>query len=46
MALEQDHRISEAVKREQSRLRNFIRRRMRQLRPELPPEKESADEQE
>ena len=28
MALEQDQRISEAVKREQSRLRNFIRRRV------------------
>jgi RNA polymerase sigma factor (sigma-70 family) len=28
MALEQDHRISEVVKREQSRLRNFIRRRV------------------
>src|SRR5437660_11522789 len=28
MALEQDERISEVVKREQSRLRNFIRRRV------------------
>ena len=28
MALEQDQRISEVVKREQSRLRNFIRRRV------------------
>ena len=28
MALEQDQRISDAVKREQSRLRNFIRRRV------------------
>src|SRR5437773_858374 len=28
MALEQDRRISEVVKREQSRLRNFIRRRV------------------
>lgn len=28
MALDQDQRISEAVKREQSRLRNFIRRRV------------------
>ena len=28
MALDQDHRISEVVKREQSRLRNFIRRRV------------------
>ena len=28
MSLEQDQRISEAVKREQSRLRNFIRRRV------------------
>ena len=28
MALEQDNRISEVVKREQSRLRNFIRRRV------------------
>ena len=28
MALQQDQRISEAVKREQSRLRNFIRRRV------------------
>src|SRR5579864_9144606 len=28
MALEQDVRISEVVKREQSRLRNFIRRRV------------------
>jgi RNA polymerase sigma factor (sigma-70 family) len=28
MALEQDQRISEAVRREQSRLRNFIRRRV------------------
>src|ERR1700690_2766570 len=28
MALEQDQRISELVKREQSRLRNFIRRRV------------------
>src|ERR1700720_3709990 len=28
MALEQNQRISEAVKREQSRLRNFIRRRV------------------
>jgi RNA polymerase sigma factor (sigma-70 family) len=28
MALEQDRRISDAVKREQSRLRNFIRRRV------------------
>lgn len=28
MALEQDQRISEAVKREQARLRNFIRRRV------------------
>jgi RNA polymerase sigma factor (sigma-70 family) len=28
MALEQDRRISEAVRREQSRLRNFIRRRV------------------
>src|SRR6266496_2077392 len=28
MALEQDQRISEALKREQSRLRNFIRRRV------------------
>src|ERR1017187_8974988 len=28
MALEQDKRISEVVKREQSRLRNFIRRRV------------------
>src|ERR1700675_761613 len=28
MAFEQDQRISEAVKREQSRLRNFIRRRV------------------
>ncbi len=28
MAVEQDQRISEAVKREQSRLRNFIRRRV------------------
>ena len=28
MALEQHHRISEVVKREQSRLRNFIRRRV------------------
>src|SRR6187549_4263927 len=28
MALEQDERISEAVEREQSRLRNFIRRRV------------------
>ena len=28
MALEQDQRISQAVKREQSRLRNFIRRRV------------------
>jgi len=28
MVLEQDHRISEVVKREQSRLRNFIRRRV------------------
>jgi len=28
MAIEQDQRISEAVKREQSRLRNFIRRRV------------------
>ena len=28
MALEQDQRISDVVKREQSRLRNFIRRRM------------------
>src|SRR5436190_20758418 len=28
MAIEQDQRISEVVKREQSRLRNFIRRRV------------------
>ena len=28
MALEQDQRITEVVKREQSRLRNFIRRRV------------------
>src|ERR1700680_2164398 len=28
MAPEQDHRISEVVRREQSRLRNFIRRRV------------------
>src|SRR2546426_12075096 len=28
MALEQDRRISEVVKREESRLRNFIRRRV------------------
>src|SRR5438270_13991448 len=28
MALEQDQRISEVVKRDQSRLRNFIRRRV------------------
>ena len=28
MALEQDQRISDVVKREQSRLRNFIRRRV------------------
>ena len=28
MALEQDQRISEAVKRDESRLRNFIRRRV------------------
>src|SRR5216117_4381947 len=28
MALDQDQRISEVVKREQSRLRNFIRRRV------------------
>ena len=28
MALEQDHRISDVVKREGSRLRNFIRRRV------------------
>jgi DNA-directed RNA polymerase specialized sigma24 family protein len=28
MALEQDQRISEVVKREQSRLRKFIRRRV------------------
>jgi RNA polymerase sigma factor (sigma-70 family) len=28
MAIEQDHRISEVVNREQSRLRNFIRRRV------------------
>ena len=28
MALEQDQRISEVVKREQSRLHNFIRRRV------------------
>ena len=28
MALEQDQRISEVVEREQSRLRNFIRRRV------------------
>ena len=28
MAFEQDQRISEMVKREQSRLRNFIRRRV------------------
>src|SRR5438094_5930443 len=28
MALEQDQRISEVIKREQSRLRNFIRRRV------------------
>ncbi len=32
MALEQDQRISEVVKREQSRLRNFIRRRVRDPR--------------
>jgi RNA polymerase sigma factor (sigma-70 family) len=32
MALEQDRRISEAVRREQSRLRNFIRRRVRDPR--------------
>jgi RNA polymerase sigma factor (sigma-70 family) len=32
MALEQDQRISEVVKREQSRLRNFIRRRVPDLR--------------
>jgi len=46
MALEQERRITDVVKREQPRLRNFIRRRVRQLRRELPPEKESADEQE
>jgi hypothetical protein len=28
MALEQDQRISEIIKRERSRLRNFIRRRV------------------
>src|SRR5262245_51655642 len=32
MALEQDRRISEVFKREQSRLRNFIRRRVPDLR--------------
>ena len=32
MALEQDQRISEVVEREQSRLRNFIRRRVPELR--------------
>jgi RNA polymerase sigma factor (sigma-70 family) len=32
MALEQDQRIAEVVKREQSRLRNFIRRRVRDRR--------------
>jgi DNA-directed RNA polymerase specialized sigma24 family protein len=32
MALEQDQRISEVVEREQSRLRNFIRRRVPDLR--------------
>jgi RNA polymerase sigma factor (sigma-70 family) len=32
MAREQDERISEVVKREQSRLRNFIRRRVRDAR--------------
>jgi len=32
MALEQDQRISEVVRREQSRLRNFIRRRVPDLR--------------
>src|SRR3989304_4280417 len=32
MALEQDQRISEVVKREQSRLRNFIRRRVPDVR--------------